>query len=143
MYPPPVLLCESGHKGLDEPNGLRLIDDIHQEGADDRNDHHGFSGHTELFVNGRHIDDGTGCGTKSVSAQTGAHDRCIIVFAEDAEDDEVRNQDHERDLADEDDEHAAEYAGKFPEFECHERNREIQREHDVSDLVIDAVAKAG
>ena len=36
---------EALHKELDECDGLRLVDDIHQEGADNGHDHESTSGH--------------------------------------------------------------------------------------------------
>ena len=126
---------EALHKELDECDGLRLVDDIHQEGADNGHDHEGTSGHAVFLGDSGHVHDGAGRCAEAVAAKAGAHDSGVIVGAQDPEHHEVGDDGHKHSLAEHHQQHAAHEVQQIPEAQGHEGEAQIEVQHHGAQLV--------
>ena len=126
---------EALDKELDEGDRLRLIDDVHQERADDGNDHERLPAHAVAVLDGGHVDDCGRGGAEAVAEKARAHNGSIVVLAKDTEDDKVAEQDEHDDLGNNDQQHRSDQVEQLIEVQAHQRDREVQVQHDVADAV--------
>lgn len=120
---------------MQEKRNHHRVQQINEEGRDQRQHDERFRGGAEFVGDGGHVGHGGGGGAQGEAHETGGDHSGVIAPAEQREDQKKIEQQGEHELGDEDQQQGARQIHQGPELNRHQRHGEEGAEGDLGDQI--------